>query len=107
MTVQSSVIRINRGTDRQWDFVWPKADGTPADLTGFTSDIYDVHPILQPHVTFTILDAAAGRVRIRINWSDTFPLGNIMFFRLRLRIASADPANPTDTTSNLIQIEVR
>lgn len=86
-------LTINRGSDLTFMMNWKLPDGSPFPLIGYTISARDQHPKAEGHLTFTVLDAAQGQVRGRLEWQDDMPTGRIMTFRVRATIGADDTAS--------------
>jgi hypothetical protein len=89
----------NRGSDIQFDFVWPSTDG-PLDLDGFTLSYYEVDPVMAPYATVWTDDPSNGIVTVRIEWNELFVKSQYI---IRLKIKAGDD----DRTTNRIRIIYR
>ncbi len=86
-------LTINRGSDLTFMMNWKQPGGDPYDLTGHAITAFEAHPKAAGHLTFTVLDAAQGQVRGRLEWQDDMPTGRIMTFRVRATIGADDTAS--------------
>jgi hypothetical protein len=98
----SDTFIINAGSDLEAQLTWPNGSGGAANLTGYTVSAIDIEPNLAPHLTVEFISAPAGTIRIRVDWSDSLPLGRVMYFRILLVSASGER-----TSTNLIWLDVR
>ncbi len=78
------VLTLFRGGSIVFTFAWPDGEGGGANLTGWSLEVFEAHPLLVPHVTAQIVDHATGLVRGQILWAATMLDGAIMAFRLRI-----------------------
>ena len=90
-------IRINRGSDADFKVSWP------ADLTGRTLSLYEPHPLLAANMTLTLEAATpeASIIAVRLEWSDSMPMGRAM--RFRIRAALGDDARTTQEMWVVVQ----
>lgn len=91
---------INRGSDLDFRLTWKDALGAPLDLGESTVTAFEPHPLLAEMLSLSITDAPAGVITGRIEWSDDFPTGRYMTFRVRIS------ANGTDTSTQIIRVVV-
>lgn len=84
-------IEINRGSDWSATLMIATpgegegADPVPFDLTGWTAEVYDpTVPALAELITLTVVDAGAGHMTARMEWSEGIPRYPKIGWRLRL-----------------------
>lgn len=94
-------MSINRGSDLDFRVIWKDALGAPLNLAECVVSAFEPHPLLANRLTLAITDAPAGVISGRLEWSDDFPTGRIMTFRVRLS------ANGTDTSTSAIRVIVK
>lgn len=90
---------IFRGSDAEFIVEFTTSAGAPVDLTGVSLEVFEPHPLLEPYISVTVTDAPAGHVRVRIEWSDEYPTGRQMSFRLRAEVDGEYIAYPEITVA--------
>lgn len=83
-------LELNRGSDLTFMMNWKQPNGAAFDLGAAAVIAYEPHPKLAGHITFTVMDAAQGQVRGRIEWQADMPSGRIMTFRAGAVIGGDD-----------------
>lgn len=76
------VLQIDRGDRLTFTFIWPDANGAPANLTGWTLDAFDATAELVGLVTPTFISAALGQIRVNVSANRTLTLGITHTFRI-------------------------
>lgn len=99
MTLQ--LIPVNSGTTLTLNMRWKTSAGNPVDLTGAVLDGAQLHASLEGKLSFTVVDAVNGLVRVRLNQATPLARGDYTW-RARRTPAGGDP-----TTTNLIAFRVQ
>jgi len=93
-------IIINRGECLHSTLSWTDENGAPIDITGRTFQLFDAQPEFTAQ--FTVTDAAAGQVEMRVADTSSLGLGRVNRFRVSMSL----DGGCVDTTP-LIWIEVQ
>lgn len=93
--MMQNTISINRGSDLNFVVTWPH------EISGLDAVAFEAHPLLADVITLTITDETAGTINGRIEWSDSFPSGRLMSFRVKL----TDGVNDTTTPEIWVQVQ--
>ena len=83
-----SVFELNLRSDLTKKWNWPNGKGGNAILNGYSIEVFKPDAAIEPYITATISDEATGEVTIRVEYSDTFRVGQKMKFRLRISMGS-------------------
>jgi hypothetical protein len=83
-----SVFELNLGSDLTQKWHWDNGEGGNADLTGYSIEVFKPDAAIEPYITATITDAATGEITLRVEYADTFRVGQKMKFRLRISMGS-------------------
>lgn len=75
-----ATFTANRGSDITGTIVWPDVSG-PFNLTGWTISGFEVSSLLEPLLTLTVTNAAAGEITYRIEWASFVP-GTVFTFQV-------------------------
>jgi hypothetical protein len=71
----------------------PTTDG-PFDLTGWTVAIFEPSAQLGSNISVSVDNAAAGRVIVRIEWANSYPVGVVHEFRIKVSKDGEDVGFP-------------
>lgn len=79
------IYQLNLGSTGTLAFNWPDGAGGNANLTGWTTDVFDISTSLVGKVTPLIVTPATGSITIKINADPTLSLlWNDNYFRFRI-----------------------
>jgi hypothetical protein len=75
-------VSVTRGSDVTATITLPTTGG-PFDLTGWTVGIFEPTSALGDNISVAVVDAAAGIVRVRIEWANSYTAGTVHSFRIQ------------------------
>jgi hypothetical protein len=79
-------LTANKGSDVSFRIEW----GQTGTLDGAVVAIYDAHPIIADKIDLAVTDSANRIISGTINWDEEFPLGRVLFFRVRVSFGQDD-----------------
>lgn len=77
-----AALNPTAGSDCDFRIRW--GGETPFDLTGWSVEVYDCHPMLLPYLTLTLGDPLLGEIIGRIEWNEAIKPGVPLHFRARI-----------------------
>lgn len=92
MPQPQTTIPLNRGSDITLLGTYTNPDDSAFDLTGWTLEAFEADSALD--LTITIEDAAAGQIKVVIQWLDAYETGSDMTFRIRATKDGDDISSP-------------
>lgn len=86
--MSENVFEVFAGSDLPFSFNWPDGAGGNADLTGYTVSKYRVNAAIDANTTVTLTNPATGEISVRIEWDESYSLGEHYEFRVLISIGT-------------------